>query len=398
MKEFIKHNKLRFACVVIAAILILVGSILSIIQKEKGDPLSTTEPETETTAPATQPTQPTTLEPDAETEISCAEIEGMWFSSSGDVMTIRTDGTYTSANLGNGTYTLAQGQLTMTTYNGKPLIMDLVISEEYRLLLGDDTYYRTAEKASAPADDVTGDEPNADAAREALLTLLTNGKWSDTIGETTLEATDTTITVTYSGGVTGGESSSCIITYTLSDVTYKERNNDSVYEATITCTRDAYGGEYTVPSKLQLFVGAEKYTLASEVFPYARTFYRSILTEPDAPPEETEPESSSYQSLANFDPVTQEMLVGTWIGEIDGKTQQFIFNADGTYTFESGSYKETGTFTVSEYDNGLFHSALHLTTGGKEKTIDFYLRTEGRFLVLDADHPVYERKGDTENG
>lgn len=403
MKEFFVRNKGKVIITILAAICVIAGTAITFVRRahpakqeslEGTDLGETTENSDNFSVPVDQPKA-----------LVLSDIEGTWFyhnSGAGDVLIFYADGTYSSSVwLGDGTYELSDDSITLRSYSEEltTLLQINIKNGAYQLIHSSDqrVYCRTATEAIENSQSPLQPD-DTDLARAALMQILRQGEWTDSTGETILSFTDTEYIATYTGSVTGGKMETQTVTYALGDVTQE----DGVYKAVWTCTREALGTSITLDSKVQVEVGENNsYALFSNSFPFARNFFKTaeiVFTQPqnteplEKPIEQgTEPQIPTPET--QVEPITMEQLLGTWIGTLSDVQWQFVFNADGSYTFTCGTYTETGTFSISEYGKGIFHSALNLTLNGETRSIDFYLRSNGRFLVLYADHPVYERQG-----
>ncbi len=375
-------------CIVLAFVLVI--SLVAILSRCSGE---TPPPsESESTGESEEPGTSTGTEPE---EVLLATIEGVWYSDHEDVLTFYPDGTYSSVAVEHGVYSLGKNGITMIASSGKPLLMEIVFTNGTCFLRrGEHTYYRTPETAFEATEAPT----NSDEMVTLLYQLFMGGEWVDYSGQSRLTATESEYIATWSNEK--GKVMTRTVAYSLSDATEEKRDlNKIVYKAKITGTKqdDSYPVAITAP--ITFTITQDQYFIYSESIPYARNFSRprEIIENPTTEPtEQTEPPASESNTPpeALFDPVTPDMLSGTWTGSKDDTTWEFAFTSDGAYTFSQGeAFQETGTYTLQEYDSGLFHTALILKVGDKEKVLNFYLRSEGRFLIFEKEnHPVYTKK------
>lgn len=425
-----KPVKIVIAC--IAALLLIVAIILVVVtgDKDKAQPTGG-----DSTVPATA---------------NGYDVTGSWYSDreGGDTLTLDPTGSYTSSNwLVNGKYTIAGDTVSLTDIFGDSKKLIIAATGDTYIMRYDGsathTYHRTEQGATAAREQKKAEEEEKQSFYDAaLMQILTTGEWISIDESTTLQFTESTITISYAG-TTNIEAATVNYSYVItsfevaygnysvkmdlhdetSNLDFKNSgagitvSDDNTY--TITCGNLPYAQKYkkTVeivfeqPQANTGSVTASDINDANSTEDAARsdavptTGDRTVINADGSIDRITQlsrddnPDDSEHR--AKTAALVEAEIYGTWKGTFEEMPKEnavywtFTFNADGTYMFSDGSITETGTFTLTHINDNLYHSTLNLVTkDGTAEEHRFYLSVSStiKMKVEGITHPTYTKQ------
>lgn len=308
------------------------------------------------------------------------DITGIWYSDreGGDTLTLEKDGTYTSSKwLAQGDYTVDGNTVTLTNMFGDTKELVLTSTENVYTLqytgASAHTYYRT-EKEVTDAQEAAAEakEEKQSMYSAALQQILTTGEWESLDTTTKMTFTANAISFEYAG-ITAGNTSNigaATTSYSYSVVSFTVENGN--YFVVMDFHDNTNNADYKGCNVDVTVSDDNLYTIFCRNFPYVYKYTKTVeidFSQPggtgdrvvvgedgsidritqisrDDNPDDSEQVEAAYKAI-------EAAIYGTWQGTYDEYISentvywQFVFNRDGTYSFNDDSgNNETGTFVL----------------------------------------------------
>ncbi|MCL1913896.1 MAG: hypothetical protein FWG10_08485 [Eubacteriaceae bacterium] len=202
------------------------------------------------------------------------DVAGLWYTDSAnesDILSIKEDGTYTSARLlGNGKLAIDGGQIDFVGLDTRRFSIIKVEGDEYVLKGETFNYFRSPEKAEEVLDMY---KINLAKERQFYIdnikTILEKGEWSSPDDSSKLVFSEKSYECVYK---TSSSSMSNTYEYVIDNVTGDE---DAPGVFTIEWTYSK-GSLFTLPASIEFAVTQENFILSSGVFPFSTEYYKPV--------------------------------------------------------------------------------------------------------------------------